>query len=211
MSTKKIMLLGSMALALVALAVPASASAVHVTDQGKEVHNKTFELTSTTTAGGVVDKTKFEALGSGIECVIHVVVKVDTTTITVQSFTVTTSTCASFGNPYSNCEIETDEPTPATFAVSVDATQFTITAGKIDGNLKTKPGAPEPCFTTQNDITVGSKGVTMTPDSVSAIKVLTLGGELRVDTALNPNPGSKATAVGALEVVGADAGTYEIK
>ncbi len=208
MRVKKILLLASMTLALAAFAGPAVASAVHVKDAGKEVHDKTFELTSTQTGGGVFDKTKFEALGSGIECVVHATITVDTTTIKFTSYTITTSTCTSFGNPYVNCEIESDNPTPATFAVAVDAEKFTITAGTIHQAYKTKAGALEPCFTTQNDMTF--KKVTLTPNNVNAISALTLGGEVRIDNVLSPTVGQKATLVGTLEVVGADAGTYEI-
>ncbi len=210
MSIKKILLLGSMALALAAFAAPTVASAAEIKDAGKQVHDETFELTSTTTnVGGnhVFDKTKFEALGSGIECVVHATVTVDTATVHVTSFTITTSTCTSFGNPYSNCEVESDNPT-VPFPVTVDAEKFTMTSGTIDGALKTKAGAPEACFTTTNNITI--KNVTLTPNNTKAISSLALGGELRVDTALNPSPGSKATAVGTLQVVGAAAGTYEI-
>ncbi len=74
MRVKKILLLASMVLALGVFAGPAVALGAHVKDAGKEVHDKTFELTSTTTnVGGnhVFDKTEFEALGSGFECVVH--------------------------------------------------------------------------------------------------------------------------------------------
>ncbi len=208
MRVKRILLLASMALTLGAFAGPAVASAVHVKDEGKEVVDKTFELTSTQTVGGVSDKTKFEALGSGIECVMHITVTINATTIKVTSYTITTNTCVYFNNPYSNCEIESDNPTPATFTVGVDAAKFTITAGTIHMNLKTRLGAPESCFTTQNDITF--KNVTMTPNNVNSISSLTLGGEVRFDTDLNPNPGVKAIMAGTFSVVGADAGTYEI-
>ncbi len=210
MRVKRILLLGGMALALAAFAGPAVASGAEIKDEGQGVNDKEIELRSTPTVlgeGVVYDKTRFEALGSGVECVMHATVTIDGATIKVTSFTITTSTCASFGNPYSNCEIETDEPTPATFAVAVDAGNFTITAGTIHQTYKTKAGAPE-CFTKQNDITF--KNVTMTPNKVKAIGTVALGGEVRIDTALSPNPGSKATLVGTLQVVGPDAGTYEI-
>src|SRR5262249_39838850 len=96
MSMKRVLLFASMALAAMAFAIPAVASAARIYDSK---NNTTLTTAKTIKASG---QARFQALGSGVECTVDTAITTNGngTTANVTKFEITTSTCAGFGFPY---------------------------------------------------------------------------------------------------------------
>lgn len=190
---KKILLLASMALAAIAFAVPAGASASSLRYEGAPIEeHREVELTG---------QARFEFLGTGIRCTVHTRLTTEDgthATTVVKTFEITTETCEGFGFQYSGCEVETDKVDGLPWTVAIDPTKLTISSGTITGTLSN-------CFTKRNDITGGT--ISATVDNTSAIHSVTLSGGFNVDTDSETIP---AVARGTLEVVGEDSGKYSI-
>jgi hypothetical protein len=197
MKTGKAFLLAGMALAVLAFSVPASASALTIKDAGKELENKEIPFEG---------KAKFEALGTGIECPITVVVLVNKQTVALKTFTVTnpTTECTFFGSVYKECAFE-EHPSgllngPLDVDLSTDAGgehTATVTSGTdtqthgvINSELTTKAGSTSACNVTTQDITIVHEPLVTPAVGITAdietnasgfITALKLTGSIRVD------------------------------
>jgi hypothetical protein len=123
---KKMMLLASTALAAVAFAVPASASALEWTDNGSA-----FPGTASDTLSGLITFGNPAPGQIKFSCVVHAGFSVTggTTTGSLSSYTVTTETCVG-GGSLANCTAVADSATvPAGTAIHITGTNSaTVTA-----------------------------------------------------------------------------------
>jgi hypothetical protein len=132
MSTRKILLFAGMAFAMAAFALPATASAFTIKDNGKTLEKATLPMT------GAV---RVESLGSGFECGVDSALSVNVDTVEVTEFKLTTATCVTFGSAFKNCSIESDEAT-LPWSVILEKEGLEIPSAVFDVNLKN-------CFTTK--------------------------------------------------------------
>ncbi len=190
---RKFLLLVSMALGLVAVALPASAmGSAMLTENSLPLNDKTISFEG---------KAKFNTLGTGIECNVTLKTTVTGATITPTEFNVTnpTTECVFFGATYQDCEFETHPVTD-----HIDLAKLTLTKGvgnehpvhvtvpkgiethpTVTAELQTKVGSVGKCKITTNDLTVVSDvtvpfaaDLETTNGLVSGLK---LTGEVRID------------------------------
>jgi hypothetical protein len=217
MKTRKAFLLAGMALAVLAFSVPAGASALTVKDAGKELENKEIPFEG---------KAKFEALGTGIECPITVVILVNKQTVALKSVAVTnpTTECRPFGSIYKECAFE-QHPSgllngPLDLDLSTDAGgehTATVTSGTdtqthgvINAELTTKSGSTTACNVTTNDLTIVHEpsatpavGITIDIETNASgfVTALKLTGSIRVDRGV-PSAGTVVSSDSAAGVSG---------
>lgn len=194
MNIKKVLLLTSVALAVTAAAIPASASAVELKDNGNQLINREIEIN-----GNV----KVTALGSGTECAVDARILVNKATVEMKKFEVTVATCVIIGAGLKNCKVKSTLTTSIPWAMKFTMENLTMQTGLIDTELESKAGVV--CPTKTRDITI--KDVRLTPDNVNAISFFTVFGEVKIDT----DGGKEETGVmeGSLSVAGADSKTFE--
>jgi len=132
---KKMTLLAGMALAAIAFAVPASASALEWTDNGAA-----FTGTASDTLSGFI--AFGEPGGTEFGCVAEVGISATggSANGSVTSFTPNTAECAGTG-PFSGCELESDSTTGLPAAVSiVETSKLTMSNASIVIHNVYKPG-----------------------------------------------------------------------
>src|SRR5262245_44681883 len=127
-------------LGIVSLSLASAVQAAEIKDKGSPVSDATVKLTG---------KTKFQALGSGIECLAHVTVTGGGSKGEVTTAELTTSSCLGFGTPYKNCNVASAVATTP-WPGSVISTGFTSGSGVIDATLGSVSG--KTCFTKKNII-----------------------------------------------------------
>lgn len=193
MNIKKVLLLSSMALALVAFVVPASASALTLKDSGAEVVNKEAEL-----RGPI----SFSSLGGGIQCEGDAKITVNGQVVRVSSLTITTTTCVGSGG-LAGCTVTGDSVTNIPWTIDVDATLLTITGVTIHNTLSPTTGKTCSPKTLKIEFAV----VKATPDSTTAIHSVSISGE---GAAFIEGVEVEAEAHGSLNVQSTDSGTYAI-
>jgi hypothetical protein len=164
---KKMMLLAGMALAVVAFAGPASASAA------EWIHNVEGEEVPAV-SGESEDFTgfaKFEVTvleGTSFGCVVHAhVVLGGGSTANVTGFEITTSTCVGEGL-LAGCELSADQPTNLPWTVAINPTDFSIANVTLDNRFK------EGCFFEEAQLKFPS--ITAVPNNRTEITTLTLSG-----------------------------------
>jgi hypothetical protein len=158
---KKMMLLASLALAALAFAVPASASASgHFTDNHGPV-------TGSVTASFSGPATFVVPNVASYECIVHATVTVETAGGTIKSFEPTKNTCVG-GGALTNCELTsataTGELTPT--ATDIDIKNFTLL------NTFASP-CPIPVVHATGELTA-------IPDNTTTISELTVEGSLAI-------------------------------
>lgn len=229
MSIKKILIAASMSLMVLALAVPAVASALEVTEvEGESQVPANATLTFTGTA-------KFDSIGTGIECSeVDIPVSVEKgTKIRLPSFKITnpTTKCTFYGMAYSNCEFEehpswSEFPLVADLEGNVNEDWLTVTknegggVGRINSELKSKDG--KTCAFTTNDYTFvheaggASVKLDIETDANGFIKALILTGSVKRDTAA-PGKGTTVTEeknaglTGTVELEKTEQGRFKVK
>ncbi len=189
---RKLLLLVSMALGLVAVVLPASA-------MGSAILTGTVPLNDATIS--FEGKAKFNALGTGLECNVTLKTTVTGATITPTEFNVTnpTTECVFFGSVYKECTFETHPVTDHLdlakltltksvgneHPVHVTVPKSSETHPTITSELTTRVGSINPCNVTTNDLTIVSDvTVPFAADletSNGLVSGLTLTGEVRVD------------------------------
>jgi hypothetical protein len=200
MRTRKILLLASMALATVALAGPANASAAKWLHEGKPVEekvDKTVKLTGTLTF--IVEP------GTSVKCQAHPI-----QTITgpnnseFTSYGITTESCIASGT-YQGCKMTEDhKPGPGGSPLDpVNATTFIVTNFMLTGKFKCGSELLEE----ELAFSFSFGEVIATPDVPKAMKSLELLGEGTITMGEEETSGELE---GELEYVGADSGTYGI-
>jgi hypothetical protein len=190
MSIKKMLLLASMALAAVAFAAPAGASAAEITHEGVPVGAGTEVDMS-----GTARFTSTIIVPSGIECDVHATLTADNSETGKTAFDVTEESCEGFGF-LSGCEVESTELTNNPWVTHVaSANTLSITNVVIHG-----VNDPE-CFL--EEVTLDFPVITATVDDPEAISSVTISGTGKANEL-------SSTASGSLSVVGGDAGTYAI-
>jgi hypothetical protein len=146
---KKMMLLASMALAAVAFAVPASASAHEWTHEGAGFAGN-LEV-------GLNGFAAFGGPGENFGCATHADATLEggTTTGEITAFNINTAACAAEGN-FVGCELEsaTAEGLPWTIHITAE-TKITITNAVIHNHFK-----PGTCFATTIQLTFPDVTVT---------------------------------------------------
>lgn len=185
MSIKKMLLLASMALAAIAFAAPATASA-EWTHEGEPIGDKAnISLSGTVGFAG--------AGGAAFECVVHSSVTLEPgTTGTVKSFQITTNTCKGTG-PLENCVLANDTVIGLPWVVHTNGTAMTITDVTITNHyVDNTPACPV------HTTVLHFASATATPDSTSAMSSVTVSGTAT----------SGAVAFGSFAVT--PAGTYGI-
>jgi hypothetical protein len=229
MSTKKILLLASMALGMVAFALPASAIAVEDTVKDNKV---TLADKSISFEGEV----EFTSLGSGIKCNTKTTITVNGAEIKVTGFAIVgaVSLCT-YSGVYKDCVLKAPMVADDLPFIVVDVQTdpggshtFTITSGSKDGfhdtdtgELEKRAGAPGPCNITTNDYTFVHEevspgpppvfvGITLDVETTSGfISGLKYTGSVRVDRGA-PGEGTKTpSSVTNLQV--SIAGTQKIE
>jgi hypothetical protein len=191
---KKTMLLVTAAVAMVALAVPAAASAGGTLfHEGKEVatdSHVSIELTGRATFD-------IPDAASSFGCDVHsdVTLKAGHPSHGTATFEITTETCEGEGL-LAGCELE-DHSTNGPFTVTVTTEDFII--HDIEINNEFKPG----CFVPGSQLTFDE--VTATPDATGAISTVELEGD-----GIDHVTGLPIEATGDLSVGGGNAGTYGI-
>lgn len=166
MSIRKMVLLACAAVATVAFAVPAAASAVEWTKETSPLtQNENAEFTGT--AG-------FETPGvGGVECVVHVPVTLEPgSTGTVDDFEITTSTCEGFGI-FADCELVDHELTGMPWIMHATVQEDGTRDVDITNIVIHNEFDPE-CEIQNVTLTFGS--VTATPDKADPISHITLSG-----------------------------------
>jgi hypothetical protein len=170
---KKMMLLASMALAAVAFAVPASASALEWTDNGSA-----FEGTASDTLTGFFGFGNPEPGKTKFGCVVHFGFSVTggSTTGSLNSYTPTTATCKGEG-AFTGCELVEDATTiPAGTAIHITGTNSaTVTAPEVEEeiqpivlhNVYNAGCAIEKSTWTITDLNILSTGSSLTDATVS--------------------------------------------
>lgn len=184
-----------------------------ILDEGKEIQNDQLINFSG-------NNVKFEALGSGIECVVHATITANENVTRVTKFEITTSTCIFFGNPFKNCKFEaTEGDTVTNLPWTIDPQTsggidvLTLTGGaegkegRVDNKLESIAG--KTCFTTQNDVRLsheGVFGVTLEVTTVGGfITGAVAGGNIRVVNSLGE---STAGARGTFTIEAGKEKTY---
>jgi hypothetical protein len=172
---KKMMLLASMALAAVAFAVPASASALEWTDNGAA-----FEGTASDTLSGFISFGNPEAKQTKFGCVSHAGFSVTggSTTGSLTSFTPTTGTCKGEG-AFTGCELVEDVTTiPAGTQIHITGpNSATVTAPESEGvaepivihNVYNAGCAIEKSTLTVTDLNISGTGSNLTDATVSGL------------------------------------------
>ncbi len=190
---RKLLLLISMALGLVAVALPASAmGSAMLTENGAPLNDKTISFEGNAT---------FNTLGTGIECSVTFKFTVTGSTVTPTEFNVTnpTTECVFFGSLYKECAFERHPMTD-----HLDVAKITITKGAgnehsvhltvpkstethptVTAELTTRVGSTNSCNITTADMTIVSDvsipfaaDLETTGGFVSGVK---LKGEVRID------------------------------
>lgn len=195
MSIKKMMLLATTAIAAMAFAVPAGASA-----SGMFYHNGA-ELKGTANvnfSGGIAF---FTGLG-GIECVGHAEAELKTSSGSVKSLVITTSTCKGFG-AFAGCKVIGDEPTTP-WALTPTANVIDLQGVVIHNEFEEIAGGPG-CGA--EFATINFENVTLTPNDKTKIGSVTVSGEGIVEVF---GLELEAEALGALSVTSGNSGTYGI-
>ncbi len=181
MCIKKILLLASMAVVVVALAAPTMASAAELTirDNGKPLDDHSIKFTG---------QVEFTSLGTGFNCTVHTTLTVSNDENYITEFEITTKTCEFYGFLYERCEFEEkagDTVTKLPWLIDITgADTLTLTGsigggpGIIDMRLQGKPG--KECFTTNHNLTISD--ITIDVETVEGfIDALQLTGEVLVD------------------------------
>lgn len=203
MSIKKALLLASMALAAVAFAAPATASA----EENFWLHEgNTEEAAQTVVAEG---EAKFNTLGTGIACDSRATITANESghsSTGIVHFTVILPTCEGFGETFEGCKVEeikeTGEDDYLSFIYHLTNGKIVVTNAAIDSVLD------EGCSDSTVKITFPT--VTATPDNSGSISSATLSSE-GGKAFVNGSPfGFPNVAEGTLAVQGGDAGTYGI-
>lgn len=198
MTIRKLQILVGVGSAMLAFVAPATASAFTIKDSGKTLEGVSIPLTG---------KLKVQALGSGIECTVDTTLTVNVDTVDVTEVSFTTKTCVSFGTPYKDCEIASDEST-VPWSVTVTEKGLEVPFGAIDITLKPKPG--KSCFTEKNNLTLENAGFYWINDQAKTKPPYT-DIEYIAAATVDTNLGKSATvAEGTFEFVGVSAETYAI-
>jgi hypothetical protein len=191
---KKTILLASLALAAVAFAAPAPASAQGTLfDNGNPVptgNHVTLELT------GVI-AFDFPELASSFGCVAHPEITLKAghpSTGAVEAFNLTTEECEGTGL-LEGCELASDMTNKS--AVDVSATSLTITGFEFTQLFKEGCIVPASLWT--------FPAITAIPNNANAISILSLSGE-----GISDVTGLVIQVTGTLQIVGGAAGTYGI-
>jgi hypothetical protein len=232
---KKTMLLVSMALGLVAFALPAGAMALTIKDSGAELTDKTVSFTG---------EVEFNTLGASIKCNSKSEVTVNKGEVKVTNFEVVGAlTACVYGGIYEQCVLKA-APTVDNFPIPVDLSidnpgtmseqdTATLTGGPrtgthatITGELQTKSGSTSNCNVTTNDLTlmhdtgVGGAAITVDIETTAGHKIsgLKLTGTTRVDrgaagegtTTPSSTMNTLVNVAGTQTIEAAGANTYEI-
>lgn len=195
MGVKKALLTACMSLAMLAVALPAMASAAEIKDAGNQLVNREIEFTGTV-------RTLNPAV-NGIECTVHARINVNKATVEVKKFESTATSCVIVGTTYKNCIVKTTKTTGLDWALKSNATNLKLETGLVDTEFESKTGTV--CPTKTYDVTM--KDVSLTPDNVNAIKNFFISGQVIVD--LDAGKEEKAELSGTLPVQGTDSGTFE--
>ncbi len=191
MNVKKMLLLASMALASMAFALPATASAFELEGEGEIPHTE-IALTGTI---------ETDSLGRGIKCTVHATLTTEgpAATTFITKFEITTNTCAGFGDTYNGCTVGADQVTNLPWGVDIDATALTFKKLTYDMTLGN-------CGTMKTyDVT--TTVVTATADNKNEIHSFALSGTATVDTDVGT---VNAAVKGSLEVGPAHNGKIKI-
>lgn len=198
MRIKRSPLVAGVALAAIAVALPATASAFTIKDNGKILENAEIPLTG---------QVKVQSSGTGLECTVHMTLFVNGNTVDVTKFAITTNSCAGFGSIYAGCEMSSDKST-LPWAVTVHEENLEVPFGAIDTTLKAKPG--KTCAVGENNVTLENAGFWWINDLGKTKRPYTAVEYIAVavmDTNLGKLMGE---ATGKFEFVEASAETYEI-
>jgi hypothetical protein len=197
MSIKKALLLAAMALSTMAAAItPASAFAegngVLTDPPGTPVAGaRTISLTGVT---------KFNTLGSGIECVVHATTTYDGDSTGEVHFEVTIATCKGFGATFTGCELEKITNTPAG---KTDFTWETHLTKTPLGILITNP------VVSSNLKNCGSDK-TITTSYPKGIKASPTGGKQPIESVTLSSTGGTASINGGANLPCVSEGTLEV-
>lgn len=194
MAIRRKALWASPILVLTMLIAPATASSLTLKDQGKEVADKSFEISG---------EIGFSTLGWGFDCPAAASITVNGATITVASFKVPAESCKGTGQ-FSGCKTTEANATGLPWTIDVDSTKLTITEFAMDYTLS--------AFTGKNcnlkHLGFSFEVLRLTPDSTQAIHQYSLFGE--EGTVFFEGLGFEVETFGFFSVLGADSGTYGI-
>jgi hypothetical protein len=215
MSTKKTLLLATAALAAMALAVPAAASAeVHPTLVDAETEEPVAEETTFELSGSLT----FETGGSGTTCIVHSVVTVTNAETFDATFEATIPACEAFGKPFGNCTLEESNPvyedeTPG-WMVNLDDHSFTVENVEIHNVYDSGCPAGEYVDLEFESILahpVDTEGETETEQPINHLEIKGEGNAIITDGPTgNPLNSLPNVTEGTLTVTGEDAGKYKI-
>lgn len=141
----------------------------------------------------------------GLECALDSTLFVNVDTIEMTEFKLTTSTCTFFGNPFKQCEMESDVATVPWSVSIVSEEELEIPSGVVDIGLKN-------CFTTKFNATfsgVRLKRINWKWETVRPYVGFEFGPSPKFDT---DSGAMTATVKGDLEFTGSnpEKETYEI-
>jgi hypothetical protein len=163
MTFKKMLLVASMALAAIAFAAPASASALEWTDEGEPYAGEASD-----TLSGKLSFGNPAAGQSKFGCTVHAGVSGEggSSTGTLTSFNVTTSTCAGEG-AFATCKLKEDSTTGLPAVVHITGTNtLTITGPIVIHNHY------EGCGITKSTLTISDATLTLTNSAFTVPAVL---------------------------------------
>jgi hypothetical protein len=199
MSIRKAMLLASMAVAAVAFAAPAGASASGMfLNNGEEITEPIeVEFTGTVGYGG--------AAGSFV-CGVHPVLTVSTNSATINTLGLTTTDCNGTGG-FAHCHLSEASPTSGSTltptATKIDLQGLKLFKRYTTGDPGTGIGTSEtPCGVASfpGGLELTFENVSLTPDNPEAITSLTPSGNGVLD-AIGVGPIAATEAFGELEAV----------
>lgn len=195
MSSKRVLLLASMALVLAAFAAPVTAYATTLKDAGKEVSDKEFQISGSY---------GFSSLGGGISCSTNSNTTVNGQTVRVTSITFITNSCKGSGG-LAGCTVTLDSITNLPYSIDIDFIPPKLTTTGPIFHFTLSPSTGKTC--SPKTIKLEYASDTFTPDNSKAIKKFTVSGE---GAAFIEGVEFEIEAEGSLSVSGTDAGTYEI-
>lgn len=162
---KKMMLLASMALAAVAFAVPASASAFEWTDEGAPVEGE-----APTTASGFLSFGNPAPGQNKFGCVVDVGITAEEAGAgKLTEFSPTTSTCKGEGPAFAKCSLKEDSITGLPATVTITGTNtLTINGTLVLHNVYSGPECPvEKSTLTVSDATITLENSNLTKMTLS--------------------------------------------
>jgi hypothetical protein len=215
MSIKKTLLLATAALAAMAFAVPATASAeVHPT----LVDVETGEPVAAETTFKLSGSLKFNTGGSGTTCMVHSEVTVTNAETFDATFEPTIETCEGFGKPYKNCELKESNPvyhdeTPG-WMTNLDEHSFTVENVEIHNRYNEGCAGGQYVdleFPSVLAHPIDDEGETETEQPITHLEIEGEGSATITDGATGNTVATFPNkAEGTLTVTGEDAGKYKI-